>query len=114
MSALSELWPYVVLVVFGFLPHEMWRLLGLVLSHGLNEQSEILVWVRAVATAVLAGVIAKIILFPPGALAAVPLSVRLASMAIGFLGFLVLRRSVLAGVIIGEAAFIVGAWLVGG
>jgi len=38
-------------------------------AHGLDEGSELVVWVRAVATALLAGVIAKIILFPPGGLA---------------------------------------------
>lgn len=113
MSVAGDLWPYFVLVVFGFLPHEAWRLLGLLLSHGLNEQSEMLVWVRAVATAVLAGVIAKILLFPPGALASVPLGVRLGAVVLGFLGFLIVRRSVLAGVIIGEAAFLAGAWLAG-
>ena len=56
-----------------------------------------LVWVRAVATAVLAGVIAKIIFFPPGALAAVPLSVRLGRDRLRLCWrFLLVRRSVFA------------------
>jgi hypothetical protein len=61
-----------------------------------------------VATAILAGVIAKLTLFPPGALATVPMSVRLAATAVGFLAFLVLRRSIMAGVLVGEAALIAG------
>ena len=52
--------------------------------------------------------IAKLTLVPPGALAAVPLTVRLAAIAIGFLAFLAVRRSVFAGLIAGEAALIVG------
>jgi hypothetical protein len=105
------LWPYLVLVLVGFLPNEAWRWLGIMVSHGLDEGSQIVVWVRAVATALLAGVIAKITLFPPGALASVPASVRIAAVVIGFLGFLTLRRSVLAGVVIGEVVLVGGALL---
>ena len=61
------LWPYFALLLVGFLPNEIWRVLGLVLARGLDEDSEIVVWSRAVATAILAGVIAKLILFSPGA-----------------------------------------------
>ena len=35
-------------------------------ARGIDEESELFMWARAVATAVLAGVIAKIVLFPPG------------------------------------------------
>ena len=43
--------PYVALVLLGFLPSEIWRWLGIVLGRGLDEKSEIIQWVRAVATA---------------------------------------------------------------
>ncbi len=108
----SPLWPYVVLVLVGFLPNEVWRFVGFLLARGVDESSEILVWVRAVATAVLAAVIAKLIFFAPGALASVPLPVRIAALLAGFVGFLVLRRSVFAGVAIGEAVLIAGAFLI--
>ena len=113
MSATSELWPYLVLVLVGFLPTEVWRMLGLVAARGIDEESELLIWVRAVAVAVLAGVIAKLVVLPPGALAAVPLAVRLAAIAAGFAAFLLVRRSVLAGVAVGEIVLVVGAMLVG-
>ena len=108
----SALWPYVVLILVGFLPNEVWRWLGFVLARGIDEGSEILLWVRAVATAVLAAVIAKLIFFAPGALATIPLSVRLVAMVAGFAGFIVFRRSVFAGVATGEAVLILGAFLV--
>ncbi len=107
----SALWPYVVLILVGFLPNEIWRLLGFALARGIDEGSEILVWVRAVATAVLAAVIAKLIFFAPGALATVPLSVRLAAIAAGFVAFVAFRRSIFLGVATGEAALICGALL---
>jgi len=107
----SALWPYMVLILAGFLPNEVWRWLGFALARNIDEGSEILVWVRAVATAVLAAVIAKLIFFSPGALAGVPLTVRLVAMVAGFAGFLIFRRSVFAGVIIGEIVLISAALL---
>ncbi len=50
---MSELAPYLVLLLVGFLPNEVWRMLGLVLARGLNETSQIVLWSRAVATAIL-------------------------------------------------------------
>jgi hypothetical protein len=104
----GELQAYVLLVLVGFLPNEVWRMLGLVFAHGIEEESELFMWARAVATAVLAGVIAKIVLFPPGALAGVPPSVRLGATACGFAAFLLVRRSVFAGVAAGEVVLILG------
>jgi hypothetical protein len=105
----GELHAYLLLVLVGFLPNEIWRVLGLVFAHGIDEESELFMWARAVATAVLAGVIAKILLFPPGVLANVPLIVRLGAIACGLLAFLLVRRSVLAGVAAGEVALMLGA-----
>ena len=48
-----------VLVIAGFLPNEVWRMLGLWLGGSVDEGSEALIWVRAVATAILAGVMPK-------------------------------------------------------
>jgi hypothetical protein len=108
MSGMTELHAYVLLVLVGFLPNEIWRVLGLVLGRGIDEESELFTWARAVATAVLAGVIAKLIIFPPGALTDVPLMVRLAAIACGFVAFLLVRRSIFAGVLAGEAALMLG------
>jgi hypothetical protein len=106
---MSELYAYALLVLVGFLPSEVWRMLGLVVARGVADESELFMWVRAVATAVLAGVIAKIILFPPGTLAGVPLVIRLAAIVCGFAAFLIVRRSVFAGVVAGEVVLILGA-----
>jgi Branched-chain amino acid transport protein (AzlD) len=109
-ALLAEFWPYLLLLLVGFLPNEIWRLLGLGLAGGINEGSEILVWVRAVATAILAGVIGKLILFPAGTLTTIPLAVRITAACIGLLAFFTIRRSVFAGVVVGEAALLLGAW----
>lgn len=113
MSGTTELHAYVLLVLVGFLPNEIWRMLGLVVGHGIDEESELFTWARAVATAVLAGVIAKIVIFAPGVLADVPLIVRLGAIACGFVAFLLVRRSIFAGVAAGEAALMLGVLLYG-
>ena len=110
MSGIGELSPYLVLILVGFMPNEIWRALGLVLARGLNEDSDIVLWSRAVATAILAGVIAKLILFPSGSLADIPLAVRFGAAIIGFAVFLTVKRSMFAGVVAGEAALLIGGF----
>ena len=110
-AVLTDLWPYLLLILAGYLPNEIWRALGLVLARGLNEDSEIVVWSRGVATAILAGVIAKLILFSAGALAGIPLTVRVGAAVCGFLAFLAVKRSIFAGVLAGEAALLLGGFL---
>ena len=112
-AALAELWPYLLLILVGYLPNEIWRVLGLVLARGLNEDSEIVVWSRAVATAILAGVIAQILVQPPGALASIPDGLRYAAVAGGFVAFVATGRSTLAGVISGELLMLAGKWWLG-
>lgn len=102
-----------LLVVAGFLPNEAWRLAGLWLGTGIDEGSNLLVWVRAVATAILAGVIAQIVVQPPGALASVPDGLRYGAVAVGFVAFALARRSILAGVLAGELALLAGNWWLG-
>ena len=102
-----------VLLVAGFLPNESWRMLGLWLGSGVDEESDLLVWVRAVATAILAGVIAQILLQPPGALASIPAVVRLGAVAAGLVAFVAFRRSIFVGVACGEIVMLAGKWWLG-
>jgi branched-subunit amino acid transport protein len=102
-----------LLLFAGFLSNEVWRVLGLVIGGGIDEGSEFLVWVRAVATAILAGVIAQILISPPGALATVPDVVRYSAAAAGFAVYLAARRSVFAGVVAGEIVVLGGKWWMG-
>jgi Branched-chain amino acid transport protein (AzlD) len=110
---LAEIGPYLALILVGFLPNEVWRVLGLVAVRGLNEDSQIIVWVRAVATAILAGVLAQLVMTTSGALATIPLFVRIGALVLGFVAFLLVRRSVFVGVLVGELAFLAGAWMYG-
>ena len=103
----------VILLIAGVLPNQIWRMLGLMLGSGIDEGSELLMWVRAVATAILAGVIAQILVSPPGTLASVPEWLRYGAVAAGFAVFIVTRRSILAGVVCGELVMLAGKWWLG-
>ena len=101
------------LLIAGVIPNQIWRMLGLWLGGGLDEGSELLIWVRAVATAILAGVIAQILVQPPGALASVPGFLRYGAVAAGSIAFMLTRRSIFAGVACGEIAMLAGKWWLG-
>lgn len=102
-----------VLVLAGVIPNQFWRMLGLWLGDGMDEGSDLLMWVKAVATAILAGVIAQILVEPPGALASVPASLRYGALVAGFAGFMLMRQSIFAGVVCGEIVMLAGKWWLG-
>jgi branched-subunit amino acid transport protein len=103
----------VVLLLAGVIPNEIWRMLGLWLGSGLDEGSDLLMWVKAIATAILAGVIAEILVHPPGALASVPDFLRYGALIFGFIVFTFTKRSIFAGVVAGEFLMLAGKWWLG-
>lgn len=109
----GELGAILVVVLIGFLPNELWRVLGVLVGRGLDENGLIMQWVRAVATALLAAVVARLVLTPSGALVALPLWLRLGGVLGGVAVFALARRSVLAGVVAAEAILVGGAWWLG-
>jgi branched-subunit amino acid transport protein len=113
MMADAGLWsPYLLVIVVGFLPSEVWRVLAVFVSRGLDEQSEFLVWVRSVAITLLAAVIAKLLFSPGGALVTVPIAARFGAILLG-VGAYFLTRRVIVGILAGEAALIGMAWWFG-
>ena len=109
----GPLWPYLALLLFAFLPTEIWRWLAVAFARRIDADSPMLDWVRAVATALLAGVVAKLIVTPPGVLSAAPLAVRIGAMAVTLAIILYRRSHIIAAVLAGEAALIAGVWLFG-
>lgn len=106
---MADYWPYVVIIVAGFLATDMWRWLGVIAGNRLQEGSEALNWVRAVATALVMAVTAKLVVFPSGMLETSPLWLRLAAAALGFAAFLLAGQRVIVGVVVPLA--ILGAGL---
>ncbi len=110
-QATGGLWPYLVVVIFGFLPTEVWRVLGALAGKGLNENSEVFHWVRMVATALVTAVVAKLLLSPQGALASIPLWGRLGAVACGLLVMFAAGRAIALGLVAGLLSLIAaGYW----
>lgn len=109
-SGLGAWWPYVFVLVAGFLATDIWRWAGVAVGGGLRDDSPALAWIRAVATALVAGVIAKLVLEPTGSLAAVPVWLRLVAGLTGLAAYYLTRRNLGIGVAAGEAVLIGGAF----
>lgn len=81
------IWPYVFIAIAGWLATDIWRWFGVLAGNRLDESSETLTWVKAVATALVAAVIAKLIVYPTGDLETSPLWLRLAAIVVGAIAF---------------------------
>ncbi len=61
-------WPYLFILIAGWLATDTWRYLGVYFGGRISEDSEALVLVRCIATALVAAVIGNLVVFPSGAL----------------------------------------------
>ena len=104
-------WPFLFILVGGWLATDAWRFLGVYLGDRISEDSDLLVLVRALATALVAAVIGNLIVFPSGALADTALALRIGAAACGFLAYLFLGRKILVGIIAAEVILLAGMWL---
>jgi hypothetical protein len=103
-------WPFVFILAAGWLPTGMWRYLGVYFAAGIDEDAQILVFVRALATALVAAVIAKLVLYPDGALAKTSMALRLTAVAVGFLAYATIGRRIWLGVLCAEALLLAGIY----
>ena len=88
-----------------------WRGLGALLSGGIDARSEAFNWISCVAYAMIAGLIARILVLPTGALAETSLLERaLGSTAAMGAYFWLTRRNLFAGVFAGAAAVWLLKW----
>lgn len=97
---MNEAWwaPYLFIAIAGWIATDLWRWLGVIAGNKLREDSETLSWVRAVATALVMAVTAKLIVFPTGTLADSPMWLRIGAASIGFIAFLMCGQRVVVGV----------------
>jgi branched-subunit amino acid transport protein len=101
---------FLYIFVAGVMATVVWRLLGLFLSAGLAQDSPVIEWVRAVSTALVAGLVARTVLFPPGALADVSLPIRVGAFALGVMVYFVARRHLGLGILSGASALVVAQY----
>lgn len=114
MTTLPDgLWGYLVLLGMALVFHEPWRWAGLLLGRDLDVDGPVFAWVRAVAAALVAGLVMRLVLFPAGALGTLPPGVRVGAFAVGLAVFLIGGRTLALGVLAGAVTLVAGALLVG-
>lgn len=101
-------WPYAFILIGGWAMTYPWRALGVFLGGRIREDAEILVLVRAIATALVAAVIGNLVCFPSGPAADTTLALRVLSAAAGFGAYFWIARKVLLGIVVAEAVFGLG------
>lgn len=104
-------WPYLFILVAGFAATDVWRFLGVYLGGKLSEDSDVLVLVRTMATALVAAVIGNLIVFPGGALAHTSPVLRIAAAALGFGAYLASGKRMVVGIVVAELLLIAGLYL---
>lgn len=109
MVEAADLWPWILALVAGAATY-LWRGLGVVFSGRLETTSPVFDWISCVAYALIAGLVARMIILPLGALRESPIEVRLAGAALALAIFFLARRSILWGTLGGVALFVALVW----
>ena len=115
MNSLPGIWGawggYLPFFIAGFLACEPWRWGGALIGRDLDPQGEVFIWVRAVSSAIVAGLVTRLVAFPTGALATISAPTRFGAAAIGIAAFFAFRKNLGAGVVAGTLALIAGHFL---
>lgn len=108
MSPIGTEWSSLLIILaVAFLAHEPWRWLGAAVGRSLREEDAVFQWVRAVSTALVAALVARLVLFPAGVLEDVALWIRLAAFVIGCAGYFATGRNLGLGIVSGCGAIMV-------
>lgn len=105
-------WSLPAIILAAAIVSDAWRWLGALVSARIDEGSATFRLVRCVATALIAAILARLVLYPTGLLAEVPAALRVGAMAAGFAAYWFTGRSMVAGTLACTALMVGGAvWL---
>ena len=105
MSLLSDpatVWIAIVAAAVGTI---FWRVLGIVLAGHIDVEGPVYRWVSAVAYAMVAGLIARVLLLPAGPVEPMETALRAAALGAAITVWFLLGRSVMWGLAVGVAVF---------
>lgn len=88
----------------------LWRGLGVALAGRIDPNGAIFRWVGCVAYALLAGLVARMIVLPVGALHATALWVRLLAALLSLIVFFGTRKNILFGALAGVGVLAILSW----
>ena len=99
----SSIW--LTLLAAGLVTY-FWRALGVLVAGRIDPGGAVFEWVGCVAYALLAGLTARMILLPIGALQATDLGCRLIALAAAFVAFRLCRGNIALGVLAGVVTLV--------
>ena len=102
-------WGAVILA--GAVVTYVWRLLGVLLAARIDPDGIVLRWVRAVATALVAALVARMVLFPSGLLAEAPLAARIGGLLAGMLFWRFAGRRLALSIAVAAGVFLLLEYL---
>jgi branched-subunit amino acid transport protein len=109
-AALGPWWPWLLLLAAALVTYA-WRALGVAISGRIAPDGALFEWVSAVAYALLAALIARMIVDPMGPLEQTPLLDRLAGVGVALGAFLLARRNLFVGVAAGVLTLVLLIYL---
>jgi branched-subunit amino acid transport protein len=104
VTTTAQAWPLALLVLGCALGTYVWRGIGVWIADRIDVESELFHWLKCIAYAMIAGLIARVVLLPVGELAQTTLVHRLIGVAVALVAFRIAGRSQLAGVLLGAAS----------
>ena len=107
---MKELYPWLVIAASALATYA-WRGVGVLLSGRIDVESAVFRWVSAIAYALLAALIARMIVLPIGPIATTALADRLGACTAAVAIFLLTRRNLLLGVAVGAAVLMLLTYL---
>jgi len=87
----TEINIYLLIFLLGCLPTVIWRFLGVYFAEKISEDSEVFIWVKAVATALIAALVMRIIIAPTGLLAETAFSSRVLALCAALATYAIMR-----------------------
>lgn len=103
---------YLAFFLAGFVVSEPWRWAGAIVGRTIDPHGDVFTWVRAVSTAIVAALCARLIVFPTGALAGSSLWLRIVALALGVAVYLASGRRMGPGIAVSLLALLGGSVLV--
>lgn len=76
---------FLLIFLVGTLPTVIWRFMGVYFGEKISDDSEVLHWVKAVAIALIAALVMRILIAPSGMLAETAFSSRIIAMVVAII-----------------------------
>ena len=97
-------------VLLAFIATFIWRIFGVVLANVIRTDSLMMVWINALAYAMVAGVLMLILVYPSGSLADTPLDYRLGALGLGII-FMLTVKMLWLSILVGMGSFAIAMHL---